>query len=264
MEETISLGEIFGILKKRLGLILIMTVVGTLLAGFLTFFIITPKYSSEAQLIVTLPQSEQTSVNDVNANLMMLNTYKDLIKGNAVLSEVQTRAEAENNFKGSVGTLNGMINVTQSQNSQMFSIVATSDNAYEAEAIANITAAVFQEKVIEILKVDKVSVISDAEANLTPVSPNKKLNIAIGLVLGLMIGVGIAFLIELLDKTVKDNRFIQDELGLVILGSVQEMTAKELSVKLKKVAPRPSNGNSTPRPTENGDKEISRRSRTRV
>lgn len=232
MEETISLQEIFGILKKRLGLILITTILGTLIAGLLTFFVITPKYSSEAQLIVTLPQTEQTNVNDVNANLMMLNTYKDLIKSNAVLSEVQKRAAEEANFKGTVGTLSNMISVTQSQNSQMFSIVATSTNAYEAKDLANITATVFQEQVKQILTVDKISVISNASVNLTPISPNKKLNLAIGFVLGCMVGVGIAFLLEFLDKTVKDSRFVTEELGLMLLGSVPEMTNKELHAQI--------------------------------
>lgn len=231
MEETISLQEIFGILKKRFPLILLTTLIGTLIATILTFFIITPKYSSESQLVVTLPQTEQTSVNDVNANLMMLNTYKDLIKSNAVLSEVQNRAAKENHYEGSVGDLTSMISVTQSQNSQMFSIVVTSANAYEAESLANITATVFQEKVMEILTVDKISVISEAKVNLTPISPNKKLNIAIGLVLGAMIGIGIAFILEFLDKTVKDEHYITEDLGLLLLGSVPQMTEKELSAQ---------------------------------
>lgn len=123
MEETISLRDIFKILKKRVVLIFLTTIIGVLAAGFVTFFIITPKYSSEAQLIVTLTQSDTASVNanDVNANLLMLNTYKDLIKGNAVLTAVKERAASEKNFKGSVEELNGMISVSQSENSQMFS-----------------------------------------------------------------------------------------------------------------------------------------------
>lgn len=265
MEETISLQEIFGILKKRFSLILIMTILGTVIAGVVTFFVITPKYSSEAQLIVTLPQNEQanTNANDVNANLMMLNTYKDLIKGNAVLSAVKEKAAEENNFKGTVGDLEGMITVTQSQNSQMFSIVATSTNAYEAESLANTTATVFQEKVKEILTVDKISVISEASVNLNPVSPNKKLNLAIGFVLGAMIGVGLSFLLEFLDKTVKDERFITEELGFMLLGSVPEMSNKELNAKLKS-APKKATTTSSNTPAETGEKEISRRSRSRV
>lgn len=68
MEETISLKEIFDIIRKRLLTILACTFVGLGLAGVFTFFIVSPQYSSRAQLIVSLPQSETTSVNDINFN----------------------------------------------------------------------------------------------------------------------------------------------------------------------------------------------------
>ncbi len=48
-------------------------------------------------------------------------------------------------------------------------------------------------------------------SNTTPVSPNNKLNLVIGLVLGMMVGVGLAFLFELLDRTVKDEKYRSEE-----------------------------------------------------
>lgn len=263
MEETVSLQEIFQILKKRMGMIISLSLLGLLISGLFTFFVIKPKYTSEAQLIVTLPTNENqtASVNDVNANLMMLNTYKDLIKGNAVLNEVAKDAKKEVNFKGKASDLSQMISVNQSQNSQMFSIVATTENAYLSEALANITAKVFQEKVKEILTVDKISVISEGKVNLSPTSPNKKLNLAIGLVLGMMIGVGLAILLEFLDKTVKDTKYVTDTLGLTLLGTITALSDKEQNQHIKKMqqvmkeqmAPKKSEGTAT-----------TRRSRSRV
>ncbi|HRL52478.1 MAG TPA: Wzz/FepE/Etk N-terminal domain-containing protein, partial [Enterococcus aquimarinus] len=55
MEETISLKEIFDLLRKRMTTILISTFIGLALAGGFTFFFITPQYSSRAQLIVSMP-----------------------------------------------------------------------------------------------------------------------------------------------------------------------------------------------------------------
>lgn len=57
MEETISLKEIFETLRKHLVTISISMFAGLAISGIVTFFILTPKYSSQAQLIVTLPQS---------------------------------------------------------------------------------------------------------------------------------------------------------------------------------------------------------------
>ena len=234
MEETINLEEIFETLRKHLVTIIISMFAGLAISGIVTFFILTPKYSSQAQLIVTLPQSDTANVNDVNTNLQMINTYKDMIVSDLVLNEVKDRLETEDNVKMTAGQIKDAISVNQSQNSQMFSIQAISTNAVTAQQIANTTSQVFQENAKDVMNVDKISIISGAVANTTPVSPNNKLNLVIGLVLGMMVGVGLAFLFELLDRTVKDEKYVTDALGFPILGTVPEMSAKELNAGIRK------------------------------
>lgn len=258
MEETISLKEIFDILKKHVAAILISMFAGLALASVATFFIITPKYNSQAQLIVKLPRTDATNAGDVNTNLLMINTYKDMITGDLVMSTVKDRLESEYDLDKTVSELKGAIQVQQSQNSQMFSIVATDTKPVDAEHIVNTTAKVFQENAKDVLDVDKISIISNAQASMTPVSPNNKLNLAIGLVLGMMVGVGLAFLLELLDRTVKDSRFVAENLGFTILGSVPQMTDKEIKKTTKSVAAVQKQDNST------NKQDKARRSRSRV
>ncbi|MGL9799252.1 YveK family protein [Enterococcus sp. DIV1317a] len=258
MEETISLKEIFDILKKHVAAILISMFAGLALASVATFFIITPKYNSQAQLIVKLPRTDATNAGDVNTNLLMINTYKDMITGDLVMSTVKDRLESEYDLDKTVSELKGAIQVQQSQNSQMFSIVATDTKPVDAEHIANTTAKVFQENAKDVLDVDKISIISNAQASMTPVSPNNKLNLAIGLVIGMMVGVGLAFLLELLDRTVKDSRFVAENLGFTILGSVPQMTDKELKKTTKSIAAVQNQDNSTTK------QDKARRSRSRV
>lgn len=234
MEETISLKEIFDILRKHLTSILISMFVGLALAAIVTFFVLTPKYRSQAQLIVTLPQTETTNANDVNMNLQMINTYKELVTGDLVINQVKDRIESEYGIDKSVQELKDSVEVTQSQNSLMFSIMATDTSSVYAANIANTTALVFQENAKDVLSVDKISIISNAEASSSPVSPNNKLNLAIGLVLGILVGVGIAFLLELLDRTVKDNKYVTETLGFTILGTVPQMSAKEVNATIQK------------------------------
>lgn len=259
MEETISLKEIFETLRKHLVTILISMFAGLAIAGVATFFILTPKYSSQAQLIVTLPQSDTTNANDVNMNLQMINTYKDMIVSDLVLNEVKDRLETEDNVKMTAGEIKESISVNQSQNSQMFSIQATDTNAVTAQKVANMTAQVFQENAKDVMNVDKISIISAAVANTTPVSPNNKLNLVIGLILGLMVGIGIAFLMELLDRTVKDKKFVTETLGFQVLGTVPEMSAKELNASIRKKGPAPVHHG-----TVNEKNGPSRRNRSRV
>lgn len=260
MEETISLKEIFDILRKRITTILLSTFIGLAVSGVATFFFITPQYSSRAQLIVSMPQSETSSVNDINFNLQMLNTYKDIIlQGDAQAEAVQRRLETEHGIKMTVGEIKASLEVVQAQNSQLFSIQATDAKAVNAEAIANTTAEVFQGTVKDILtNVEEITIVSRAIASPRPISPNNKLNLAIGLVLGMMVGVGLAFLFELLDRTVKDPRFVTETLELTILGTVPQMSAKEVNAKITKKVSKPN----VPKKTTTN--EATRRSRSKV
>lgn len=107
--------------------------------------------------------------------------------------------------------------------------------------------------------VDKITIVSRASASSRPVSPNNMLNLAIGLILGLLVGMAIAFLREVFDRTVKDSRYVSDDLGLTILGNVPKMSQKEIDATTQKLR-------KTKQTNKQSDNTMSneRRSRTRV
>lgn len=227
MQEEISLVELFGMLKKHVGLIINCMLIGVLVALIYTFFIATPQFSSTTDLIVNRGQSEQQSMierSEIDTNLQLINTYSDIITRPVILDHVIEEIELEETST----ELANKFTISNENNSQMFSVTVTDENPYDAATIANTTATVFQEQMPEILSVDNVAILSVAEPNLEPVSPNNILNVLVGIALGVMIGVGTALLFEFLDNTVKDDRFIVEELEWTSLGHVSEMSADEL------------------------------------
>jgi capsular polysaccharide biosynthesis protein len=252
MEEEISLVELLGILKKHVGLIINFILFGVLLASIYTFFIATPQYSSTTDLIVNRGQTEQIGSvidrSEIDTNLQLINTYSDIITRPVILDHVIEELEMDE----SSSSLADKITISNENNSQMFSITVTDENPYDAAVLANTTADVFQEQMPEILSVDNVAILSVAEANEIPVSPNNTFNILIGIVVGAIVGIGTAFLIDFLDNTVKDDRFIVEEIGWTSLGRVSEMSPDELA----------SGGRLTP--TDEADNTDSRLSRSRV
>lgn len=234
MEQTINIEQIFSILRKYRRLILSSTVVCTLLAIIVTFFLITPQYSASTELLVNRKQSTDVGaqLNQVQADVQMINTYKDLITKPVIMDSVAKKINNGSNQKLSDTDIAEMISVSNNQNSQVFSVTAKADNAYTAADIANTTAQTFQKKAPKIMSgTDNVSIISKAKPDLTPVSPKNKLNILIGLVLGLLLGVGIAFIRELTDKTVKDEHFLTEDLGLTSLGVINNIAEKDIIKK---------------------------------
>lgn len=236
MEETISLQEIVTLLKKKAVLILSMFFIGIGISALITFMVITPKYSATSQLIATSQSKDNTNANtdSINSNLMMINTYKDFIKGRVVTETAREELEKEIGFKGSADTIKNMITVEQTQQSQMFSIVVTSENPEEAATVANVVSEIFKKEAKEYTDADKVSVISKAETPTSPVSPNKKINLAVGGILGLIIGIGLSLLSQLFNRTVKSIDYISDQLNIPILGSIPLMDDKSITEVRKK------------------------------
>lgn len=248
-EQNISMMQIVGILRKHTKAIFGATIVVTLAAIFVTFFVMTPKYSATTQILVNRKLSkdmQSAQFQQVQADVQMINTYKDIITSPTVLKDVNKKVSSYPGYPGSMGALKGSLSISNSQNSQVFSVIAKSTDAGTAAAIANMTAKVFKKKVVKIMSVNNVSIVSEAETNTKPVSPRKTLNVLVGIVLGLILGVALAFVRELTDRTVTSDSFLIDDLGLTSLGTVSEIDHKDIerTVEHKKVQNKISTNNS--------------------
>jgi capsular polysaccharide biosynthesis protein len=224
MEETISLKDLLQTLKKRLNLILTITLLAILVSGVISYFFLTPIYQSSTQLLVNQSKNEQTmyNYNEVQTNLQLINTYNVIIKSPAILDLVIKELK----LNMSTGELNNKVTVASEKNSQVVNISVQDPNAKRAANIANKTAEVFTREISQIMNVDNVSILAKAQVGekQSPIKPKPLLNIAIALVVGLMAGVGLAFLLEYFDNTIKTEQDIEKLLGMPVLGVITTIT----------------------------------------
>ena len=75
---------------------------------------------------------------------------------------------------------------------------------------------------LQLPKNSVVEIIDTAKPGLRPVRPNKPLNIALGIIIGLVVGVGLAFFIEYLDTSVKTIDDVEKALGSPVLGVIPQ------------------------------------------
>lgn len=225
MEETISLKELAETLKKRLRLIVLITIAAALISGIISYFVLTPIYQSSTQLLVNQAKTEQQLYNpaEVQTNLQLISTYNVIMKSPAILEKVSQNLDLDLTTE----QLSSKITVSSEQDSQVVNISVQDENPGLAADIANETARVFQKEIANIMNVDNVSILAPAEIgeNPSPVKPQPLLNIAIAIVVGLMAGVGLAFLLEYLDNTIKSEQDIEKLLGLPVLGGVTTISA---------------------------------------
>ncbi len=219
-----NINMVLTIIKKNLFSILFWIVLGEIVSSILTFSFITPKYSSNIDILVNQKANNaQVQYAAQQADLQAINTYKDVLTKPIILSPVLKEAKRTDNYQGNLSTLEKSIKVSNQTNSQVVTVTVTDKNAYVAADIANTIGKIFTKKVKKMMQVDNVTIVSKAKVNNKPVSPNKKLYALMGLLVGLIIGTSIAFIKEFTDKTVKDSNFLTDELGLTNIGSVHHL-----------------------------------------
>lgn len=223
-EQVIRLDELFESLKKRWLMILCITLIATIISGVLSFFVIKPQYEASTKVFIGKDESENQSYsqNDVLMYQKLMKTYSEAIKTKDLVSRslkgTGLDLEASN-------VLNNLTVVTVAD-TQILQIKYKSTNPKEAETVIERISEEFVKTSKELVPNGNIKIIEKVELPTNPVSPNKKMNIAIAFLLGLMVGVGLAFLLEFLDNTFKNKDQLERELDIPVIGSIP--TFKEL------------------------------------
>lgn len=220
MEETISLKEIIHFLKKRLALIVGVTLIAVVLSAIFTFFLTTPQYQASTQILVNQTQENEQPINatELQSNRELINTYNVIMTSPIILDSVIE----ETGIDRGVNELQGQITVSSEEESQVVTLSVEDSNPALASDLANTIAQTFEEEVIDIMNIDNVSILSNSQAEdvTNPISPQPLLNLMVSFIIGLMIGVGLALLLEFMDQTVKTEQDVEKLLNLPILGSI--------------------------------------------
>ena len=239
---NIDIPQIFNAMKKYWFTLFICGVVGMLLLLVVAFFFITPKYSASVDLLVNQKaDTTQAQFTAQQADLQAINTYKDVLKKSVILEPVLKKVKEQDNYKGSLKTLQDSISISNETDSQVVSVTVTDVNAYIAADIANTIGTVFTQKIKKIMQVNNVTVVNKATVNTTPISPNKKLFALVGLLLGVVLGLAWVIVKEIFDTTVRDTDFITDELKLADLGVVYHISSKNKDFRIVNVEEESSN-----------------------
>ncbi len=227
MEETISLKEIFVLLKKRTVMILSLIISFAAIAFIVSYFLVTPTYTAKASVVVNQEDVDVTALNTaIQSNISLINTYKIVMTSPVILDEVAN----DMNLSLSSTQIAEKLEVTSEADTQIITVTATDTSQAKAAELANTTVEVFQNEIPELMNLENVKPLSLAETvdNPSPASPNILLNTAIAMVLGAMVGIGLAFLLEYLDNTVKTETDIEKKIGIPVIGSISHMTEADL------------------------------------
>lgn len=225
MEESVgmemTLEDIFLTLKKRWLLIVSLVVIFAGVAGWYTSYTYFPMYTTTTTVLVNRQDITlgMSSSSDFYIREDLLSTFQGIINSVKLRNEVAQRLETEN--LGSVSV--------SSDDSSIIRIKVTHADPELGAEVANMTAIVFQEMIKEMMYDMDSSILDEAVPSYAPQSMNLSTKVMIGAILGGMVGVGICFLREYLDKTVKSPKEVELILEIPIMGVIPELNVKAVS-----------------------------------
>ena len=220
MEETIDLREYFFILKKKMWLIGLSAIICGLISGIVSFFVLKPVYEANTSLIVNKEveneTTQMTTTDDLNYVQKLAITYGEIIKSRTVITSTIEKLKLDMTYE----ELEDIISVSNVLDTQIIKISVEHKNPVLATKICNAIPQIFTTEVQRIVKASGVEVIDKAIVPEDPIKPNKILNIAVGIILGLMVSALVIFLKEVFNTSIKEPKDIEEKLGIPVFGVV--------------------------------------------
>lgn len=185
-----------------------VTLIGTLLA--------TPTYVASATLRVSPAvggAGERLGWDDLQYSDRLRNTYSRIATSRPVLTELAQKLGVDR----SPQQLAQQIAVEIPANTELIEITVKDSDPDLAARAANTLAEIL---IRDVIRPSTVAIVEPAIVPLEPVTPRKAVNVALGSLVGLVGGVGLAFLFENLDTRLYRTKQIEDITDLPTLGKI--------------------------------------------
>ena len=218
-EEFLTAKDVVEALKKRARLIIASILTFTFIAAVFVFFISTPKYEASVKLFAGKTEEVQSDYSDkeLESYSSIINTYIELIKTKDFMNKIIDEVNLDTTPKA---LMNSLQFITKT-NTPIIEIKYISSDPKVAEAVISAITENFEVSVKEVILNTYTKVVDSVEVYQLP--QGRVTKVLLGGFIGLLIGFGIVFLLELLDDTVSKKGELEKVLPIPTLGQVPSL-----------------------------------------
>lgn len=232
-EIEIDLLDLFYYLKKKLLIIVAVVAVCAVIGMGFTAFFMEPEYTATTRMYVLNRSSETTiSSSDYSVSNYMVNDYSVLITGKNVTKKVIDQLGLDM----TVAQLTNKISVSSIDNTRVLQIKVVDTDAQRAADIANAVRETASAQIKEIMDVDAVNLVYEAETPSQKSGPSVMKNTALAALLGMVGVVAVLVVIYILDDTIRTEEDVERYLGLSVLGVIPQSLEISNMVKASETA----------------------------
>lgn len=213
----VNVGELLAVLAEKWWIILVSGIVGMMLLFFGTKMFVVPEYQSVTKIFVlTQENGNYLTSTDLQLSSYLTKDYAELIKSRTVAEEVIERLDLEL----SPESLMGMVSVQIKSDTRVVAIVVKNRDPELARQLANEVREVSAKQIVDVMGVQAVNVVDEANLPQSPSGPNVTKNMFMGAAWGILIAVALILFLHLSDDTIKSTDDVERYLGLTVLASI--------------------------------------------
>jgi capsular exopolysaccharide synthesis family protein len=219
----VSLRDYLRALRKRWWMIVVSAALGTLLSTALVLQQ-TPVYQGTVTFFATTPSIDAGSpLQGDQFGQQRVNSYVRLLSSQRLAERVLDRTGLDLSTRNVMSSIEGRADL----NTVLLTAYVRDSSPSQAESMTEAVAEEFPDLVEEIESQNgtkeapvRLDVVSGPAMTPYAVSPQKRLWVAAGFMLGLMVGVGLALLRTLLDRTVRSPDMLREATNTPVLGRI--------------------------------------------
>ena len=222
--EEIDLKAMFNYFLTKKLYIIIITLVALLLGIVYSNFIQEPMYKSYTTILLT-KENDSSSItsNDIALNRNLVDTYREIVKSRKVVSKVISNLDLDY----TVDALNSRISVSSINETEIIKITVVDEDRELAMNIANETAQVFNSEIVKLYNIQNMGIVDEAEIASVPYNVSVLKQSLIASLIGLVLGIGIVFVMFYFDTTIKSSEEIENKLGLPVIAEIPKAGGKK-------------------------------------
>lgn len=221
--NEIRFENIFEILKKNLRFILIITLLMTLVLAIITIFFISPEYEASTKVYIGKERFKNVSTTytseEVNMYQRLIKTYSELVKTKDLVRKSISNVGQDISVNEALSKVQA-ISIADTQILQIKYVSNSREESYDM--VYGITEE-FMKLSKKLYPNGNVHIIQQPIVPEGAIGPNKMINIAIGAILGMMIGVGLTFLKVFMNNSFSDKEEIERALKVSCIGVIPKI-----------------------------------------
>lgn len=217
-ETELNLRDVFKIIKKRIWLIALITAAAVFTSAMISVFLISPTYEAKVGIIIGIQNEEKITNQEIDMFKNLMQTYKNIAETNKV---AQAAADKLGNGQDSKDLVDRTTIIAE-EGTMILYIKVQSDLAVGAYKDVQAYTEAFVTRADELIPNGNIKILDDAQIPESPIKPNLYRNMAYAFIAGLLVSVGISFMLECMDNTLVTKEDVEKFLELSVIGIIPD------------------------------------------